>query len=202
MKKVVSQIKLQIPAGKANPAPPVGSALGPDRHQHHGLLQGVQRQDGQGRGPDHPGGRHRVRRPFVHLHHQDPARGHPHQGRRRRSPRAAATPNKNKVGKITMKQVEEIAKLKLPDLNSDRPPGVDAPGRWAPPASMGVEVVGLTSLATSVRVRRRQPPGVADGIPMTPSQARRSSRRTRWERRPGTLVPRKGVQVRRYVESR
>ena len=45
MKKVVGQIKLQIPAGKATPAPPVGPALGQAGRQHHGLLQGLQRQD-------------------------------------------------------------------------------------------------------------------------------------------------------------
>ena len=38
-------VKLQIPAGKATPAPPVGPALGPARRQYHGLLQILQRQD-------------------------------------------------------------------------------------------------------------------------------------------------------------
>ena len=40
-KKLVKTIKLQIPAGKANPAPPIGPALGPRRDQHHGFLQRI-----------------------------------------------------------------------------------------------------------------------------------------------------------------
>ena len=46
-KKITGYIKLQIPAGKANPAPPIGPALGSARREHHGVLQGVQRQDAQ-----------------------------------------------------------------------------------------------------------------------------------------------------------
>ena len=42
-KKLKAIVKLQLPAGKANPAPPVGTALGPPWCQHHGLCQGVQR---------------------------------------------------------------------------------------------------------------------------------------------------------------
>jgi transcription antitermination factor NusG len=62
-KKVTGSVKLQIPAGKATPAPPVGTALGPAGRQHHGVLQGVQRQDlGEGPGrADHPGGDHDFR---------------------------------------------------------------------------------------------------------------------------------------------
>jgi ribosomal protein L11 len=37
-KKVVGFIKLQVPAGKANPSPPIGPALGQPRSQHHGVL--------------------------------------------------------------------------------------------------------------------------------------------------------------------
>ena len=74
-KKVIKLIKLQIPAGQANPAPPVGPALG----QH-----GVNIMDfckafnaahaGAQRGPDHTGRDLGVRGPLVHLHHQDAAR--------------------------------------------------------------------------------------------------------------------------------
>ena len=44
-KKVIAEIKLQIPAGAANPSPPVGPGARPARRQHHGVLQGVQRPD-------------------------------------------------------------------------------------------------------------------------------------------------------------
>ena len=42
-KKVAALVKIQIPAGQASPAPPVGTALGPHGVADHGLLQGVQR---------------------------------------------------------------------------------------------------------------------------------------------------------------
>lgn len=40
-KKILGLIKLQIPAGKANPSPPVGPGSGPERLEHYGILQGV-----------------------------------------------------------------------------------------------------------------------------------------------------------------
>ena len=40
-KKIVGFIKLQVPAGKANPSPPIGPAFGPTWFEHHGILQGV-----------------------------------------------------------------------------------------------------------------------------------------------------------------
>ena len=55
-------------------------------------------------------------RPLLHLHHQDAAGAGADQARRE-SGQGSAEPNKNKVGKITEKQVEEIAKIKMPDLN-------------------------------------------------------------------------------------
>ena len=41
-KKLKAIVRLQLEAGKANPAPPVGPALGKPWHQHHGFLQGIQ----------------------------------------------------------------------------------------------------------------------------------------------------------------
>ena len=55
-KKIIGYIKLQVPAGKANPAP-IGPALWSARPEHHGVLQGVQRPDpGSGAGSADPGG--------------------------------------------------------------------------------------------------------------------------------------------------
>jgi large subunit ribosomal protein L11 len=42
-KKVAGQLKLQVPAGSANPSPPIGPRTWSARHQHHGILQGLQR---------------------------------------------------------------------------------------------------------------------------------------------------------------
>ena len=72
-KKVVGFIKLQIPAGQANPAPPVGPCARTAPGQHHAVLPGVQRPDAGQDGHHHPGRDHGLRGPLVHLHHEDPA---------------------------------------------------------------------------------------------------------------------------------
>ena len=70
------------PAGQPRPArrPRARSA----RRQHHGVLQGVQRRDGVAAWQRRPRRDHGVRRPFVHVHHQDPAGRRAHQEGRRR----------------------------------------------------------------------------------------------------------------------
>jgi large subunit ribosomal protein L11 len=89
-KKVQAMVKLQISAGKATPAPPVGTALGP----HGGT-----------------------------------------------STKGSAEPNRNKVGTVTAKQVEDIAKQKMPDLNcQDLAAAVKTVRGTA--RSMGIDVVG------------------------------------------------------------
>ncbi len=117
-KKVIGQVKLQIPAGKATPAPPVGPALG-----QHGVNimdfckafnAKTQAQEG-------------LIIPVVITVYQDRSYSFI-----TKTPPAAVLlkrvagiakgspePNKNKVAKVTMKQVEEIAKIKLPDLNAN-----------------------------------------------------------------------------------
>ena len=117
MKKVTAIIKLQCPAGKANPAPPVGPALG-----QHGLniMQFCKefnaRTAADGR-PDHPGAHHGVRRPQLHVHHQDPAGFDPPQeGGEDRQGLGRAEQEQGRQGHE--KQVREIAEQKLPDLNT------------------------------------------------------------------------------------
>ena len=118
-KEVVAKIKLEIVAGQASPAPPVGPALG----QHGANIMEFVRQfnDRTGKmeeGTVIPVDDHDLQGQEVHLRRQDPARLLPPEEGRRASPRAPGAPNKDKVGKVTRKQIEEIARIKLPDLNA------------------------------------------------------------------------------------
>ena len=116
-KKVVGQIKLQIPAGAANPSPPVGPALGQRGVNIMEFCKAFNAQTQNMQGLVIP-----VivtvfsDRSFTFITKSPPAsilllkvagveKGSP-------------TPNKNKVGKVTKKQVEEIAKTKLKDLTA------------------------------------------------------------------------------------
>jgi large subunit ribosomal protein L11 len=141
-KKIIGYIKLQVPAGKANPSPPIGPGTRPARPQHHGILQGLQRPDaGSGAGPADSRGDHRLRGQELHLHHEDAAGDHPdqeggwhHQGFGR--------PHTDKVGKITKAQAEEIAKAKMKDLTAaDLEAAVRTIAGSA--RSMGITVEGL-----------------------------------------------------------
>lgn len=116
-KEVVAQVKLLIPAGKANPAPPVGPALGP-----HGI--NIMEFCKQFNAQTQAMGDTLVPailsvyndRSFAFVLKTPPASelikkiaG---------IVKGSGVPNKDKVGAITMSQVEEIAKIKLPDLNT------------------------------------------------------------------------------------
>jgi large subunit ribosomal protein L11 len=117
MKKVVGQIKLQIPAGKATPAPPVGPALGQAGVNIMDFCKAfnakTQKDDG-------------LIIPVVITVYADRSYTFVTKTppvailikREAGIAKGSGEPNKNKVGKITMKQVEAIAKLKLPDLNA------------------------------------------------------------------------------------
>ena len=72
-KKVTGSVKLQIAAGKATPAPPVGPALGQAQvNIMEFCKQFNARTSAEGTGrADYSGGDHGLQRPFVHLHHQD-----------------------------------------------------------------------------------------------------------------------------------
>ena len=145
-KKVSAYIKLQVPAGKANPAPPVGPALG-----QHGLNIMAFCKEFNARTKDQTG----MVIPVVITVFQDKsftfvtktppasillkkAAGLRYD---KKPGSGAKNPGKEKVGKVTRAQVEEIAKLKNPDLNSY---DVDAAVRIisGTAQSMGIEVVG------------------------------------------------------------
>ena len=75
MAKKVLDSKLQIPAGKATPAPPVGTALGPQGVNIMEFCKAFNaKTSGKGPGrPDHSGGDHDFLGPLIHVHHQDAA---------------------------------------------------------------------------------------------------------------------------------
>ena len=115
-KKVTAVVKLQLPAGKATPGPPVGSTLGP-----HGInIPGFTKEFNA-----KTAGQEGLIIPVVMTIYQD--RSFTFVLKTPPAPvlikkalglePASATPNKVKVGKLTKAQVEEIAKLKMPDLN-------------------------------------------------------------------------------------
>jgi large subunit ribosomal protein L11 len=121
-KKVVAQVKLQCPAGKANPSPPVGPALG-----QHGVNIMEFCKQFNAKTKDQDGMIIPViitvysDRSFTFITKTPPAAilllkaaG---------IEKGSGNPSKDKVGKVTRAKVEEIAKLKMPDLNA-----VDLPG--------------------------------------------------------------------------
>jgi len=140
-KKVIGYVKLHIPAGKATPAPPVGPALG---------QQGVNIMDfckafnsktakaGDG-----------MIIPVVITVYQDRSytfitKTPPASVLLKKAAglaKGSGAPNKDKVGKVSMAQVEEIAKTKMPDLNAE---DIDAAKQiiMGTARSMGIEIGG------------------------------------------------------------
>lgn len=142
MKKVTGQVKLQIPAGKANPAPPIGPALGQAGvnimefcKQYNARTQAQAKDD-------------LIipviitvfnDRSFTFITKTPPAAVL--LTKAAGIPKGSGTPNKQKVGKVTKKQVRDIATLKMPDLNTTN---LDSAIRSieGTARSMGLEVVG------------------------------------------------------------
>jgi large subunit ribosomal protein L11 len=116
-KKVLGMVKLQIPAGKANPAPPVGPALGQYGVNIMEFCKTFNAQTAKKEGLIIP-----VvltiyaDRTFTFIIKTPPAAIllMKAAGIEKGSPE----PNRNKVGKVSRKQIREIAELKLPDLNA------------------------------------------------------------------------------------
>lgn len=140
-KKVAGYIKLEIPAGRANPSPPVGPALG-----QRGLnIMEFCKAFNAATQEMEPG----TPTPVVITAYSDrsfafetktaPAAYFLRKAARLQ--KGSATPGKGTVGKVTMKQVREIAEQKMEDLNAN---DIDAAAKIIAGSarSMGIEVVG------------------------------------------------------------
>ena len=141
-KKVTGQVKLQITAGKATPAPPVGPALG---QAQVNIMEFCKQFNDRTKGPDIAG----LTIPVVITVYAD--RSFTFITKTPPAPvlllkaagvaKGAGAPNKDKVGKVTEKQILEIATQKLPDMNAA---SVEAAAKTirGTARSMGIEVVG------------------------------------------------------------
>jgi large subunit ribosomal protein L11 len=138
-KKVTGFVKLQIPAGRANPAPPVGTALGP---QGINIMAFVKEFNARTQGQD-------TILPvevtifsdksFTFITKTPPAAVL--LKKEAGIEKGSGVPNKNKVGSVTRAQIRTIAEIKLPDLNCDTIESAEAMVVGAA-RSMGLEVKG------------------------------------------------------------
>jgi large subunit ribosomal protein L11 len=138
-KKVTGFVKLQIPAGKANPAPPVGTALGP---QGINIMAFCKEFNARTQGQDTIlpvevtiyGDKS-----FTFILKTPPAAVL--LKKEAGIEKGSGTPNKTKVGSVTQAQIRKIAEMKMPDLNTDSIEGAMAMVAGAA-RSMGLEVKG------------------------------------------------------------
>ena len=137
-KKITKMVKLQVPAGKATPAPPVGPALGQAGVNIMSFVKDFNDRTAKQAGLIIP-----VEitvyedRSFTFISKTPPAAVLLKKAAGLE--KASGEPNKNKVGKVTRAQVKEIAETKMPDLNANT---VEAAMRLVEGTarSMGIEV--------------------------------------------------------------
>lgn len=139
-KKIVVNVKLQVPAGKATPAPPVGSALGPHGLNIMDFCKAFNAKTAKQEGLIIP-----VvvtvysDRTYTFVTKTPPAAVLLKKAAN--IAKGSSEPNKTKVGKVTLQQVREIAQTKMPDLNARN---IDAAINiiLGTARSMGLEVEG------------------------------------------------------------
>lgn len=137
-KKVIGELKLQLPAGKATPAPPVGPALGQRGINIMEFVKAFNAKTADQVGMIIP-----VvitvyaDRSFTFILKTPPASVLIKKASGK--DKGSAVPNKDKVGRLTKKQVQEIAALKMPDLNAN---DIDAAMKMieGTARSMGIEI--------------------------------------------------------------
>jgi large subunit ribosomal protein L11 len=138
-KKVTGFVKLQIPAGQATPAPPVGTALGPQGVNIMAFVKEFNSRTAKESGTILP-----VEitiyadKSFTFITKTPPAAVL--LKKEAGVEKGSGVPNRNKVGKVTRAQVRKIAELKLVDLNCDTVESAMAMVAGAA-RSMGIEVV-------------------------------------------------------------
>jgi large subunit ribosomal protein L11 len=116
-KKITGYIKLQIPAGEATPAPPVGTALGPAGVNIMDFVKNFNAKTAKDKGLIIPV----VITVYADRSYSFVTKTPPAAVLLLKAagvPKGSGQPNKVKVGKVTRAQVEEIARLKMPDLNA------------------------------------------------------------------------------------
>ena len=137
-KRIIAKIKLQIPAGQANPAPPVGPALGQQGVNIMEFCKTFNAATKEQAGLVVP--------VVITVYHDKSftfiTKSPPAASLLKRAAglaKGSGTPNREKVGKVTRQQVLEIAKLKLKDLNTTDEPRamriIEGTAR-----SMGIEI--------------------------------------------------------------
>ncbi|MAM83547.1 MAG: 50S ribosomal protein L11 [Acidobacteria bacterium] len=117
-KKVLAQVKIQIAAGKATPAPPVGTALGPHGLNIMDFCKAFNAKTASQDGLIIPA----VVTVYTDRSYSFITKTPPAAVLLKRAANIAkgsGEPNKTKVGTVTTKDVEEIAKVKMPDLNCE-----------------------------------------------------------------------------------
>ena len=139
-KKIQAQVKLQIAAGKATPAPPVGTALGPHGVNIMDFCKAFNARTAKDEGLIIPA----VVTVYSDRSYSFITKTPPASILLKKAANLAkgsAEPNKNKVGTVTQKQVEDIAKLKMPDLNTE---SADSAYKTiaGTARSMGIDVIG------------------------------------------------------------
>ena len=139
-KKVLAMVKLQIPAGKATPAPPVGTALGPHGVNIMDFCKNYNAKTAKDEGLIIPV----VITVYADRSYSFITKTPPASVLLKKTANLAkgsAEPNRNKVGTVTAAEVEDIAKLKMPDLNcQDIEAAINTVRGTA--RSMGIDVVG------------------------------------------------------------
>ncbi len=116
-KEVIAQIKLQIPAGQANPAPPVGPALGQHGVNIMEFCKAFNEKTAKEQGMITPVILTVYKdRSFTFITKTPPAAVLIKKALNLE--KGSAEPNREKVGELSRKQAEEIAKIKLKDLNA------------------------------------------------------------------------------------